>query len=285
VDGEYVYSINREGDLICCQVSDGAMRWTVNVAKATGARVPGWGFSGSPLVLSDRLVLNVGESGAAFRKDTGVLIWKSGDSEAGYMTPIPVNVEGKLCVLIASGKFYQCVDSENGHVFWKHRWLTTYGCNAASPLIQNGFAFISSGYGRGCALLELGLENYRVVWSNKEMQNQLNSAVRIDGLVYGFDGDEGGDVTLKCIEWESGVLKWSFAGLGSGALTASNGKLIVLSQHGELLVAPAQASEFKPTSRIQVLNGKCWTVPVLSQAKIYCRNAAGELVCLDVHNQ
>jgi len=31
-----------------------------------------------------------------------------------------------------------------------------------------------------------------------------------------------------------------------------------------------------------VLGGLCWTVPVFSGGKIYCKNHEGDLVCLDV---
>jgi hypothetical protein len=48
-----------------------------------------------------------------------------------------------------------------------------------------------------------------------------------------------------------------------------------------LLAAEATPEAFKPISRAQVLGGKCWTTPVLANGKIYCRNAAGDVVCLD----
>ncbi len=62
----------------------------------------------------------------------------------------------------------------------------------------------------------------------------------------------------------------------------ADGKLIVLSERGELLVAPVSATAFKPTARAKVLSGKCWTVPVLANGRIYCRNSAGNVVCVDV---
>lgn len=56
---------------------------------------------------------------------------------------------------------------------------------------------------------------------------------------------------------------------------AADGKLIILSEKGELVVAEASAAEFKPLARAQVLGGKCWATPVLANGRIYCRNAAG----------
>ena len=83
------------------------------------------------------------------------------------------------------------------------------------------------------------------------------------------------------MEFATGSIKWNEEKLGAGALMAADGKLIVLSDKGELIIADASPAAFKPTSRAQVTGGKNWTVPVLSNSKIYCRNAKGDLVCLD----
>lgn len=285
VNGEKVYSLSRQGDLFCLDKRTGKISWSKNVREETDVRVPGWGFASSPVIHGDRLILGVGESGLALEKNSGEVIWKSGDVEAGYMTPLPFELGNRWFALIASGKFYQCVDLENGMVVWRHRWLTTYGCNAASPIVSGSQAFFSSGYGRGAVLMDLLEDSYKVVWANKEMQNQLNSSLLLNGMLYGFDGDEGGDVQLKCMEFATGAVKWSFSGLESGSLTAANNRLIVLSQSGEIVIAPATSEGFVPTSRAQVLDGKCWTAPVLCNGFIYCRNAAGDVVCLDVHSQ
>ena len=285
VDSEKVYSMSRQGDLFCFDKRSGKIIWSKNVRAETDVRVPGWGFASSPVIHGDRLILGVGEAGLALDKHNGEVIWKSGAGEAGYMTPLPFQLGNRWFALIASGKFYQCVDLENGLVVWRHRWLTTYGCNAASPIVVGSQAFFSSGYGRGAVLVDLSEDSCKVVWSNKEMQNQLNSSLLLDGMIYGFDGDEGGDVQLKCMEFATGAEKWSLGGLGSGSLTAANNRLIVLSQSGELVIAPATPEGFALTSRAKVLDGKCWTAPVLCNGFIYCRNAAGDIVCLDVQTQ
>ena len=80
----------------------------------------------------------------------------------------------------------------------------------------------------------------------------------------------------------TGEVRWKQAGFGLGALSAADGKLIILSDRGELAVAAASPASFQPLARAQVLGGKCWTPPVLANGRIYCRNAKGTLVCLDV---
>jgi outer membrane protein assembly factor BamB len=113
----------------------------------------------------------------------------------------------------------------------------------------------------------------------------MNPAVLIDGHLYAIDGDTTEKTSLKCVEYATGVEKWSTPVTGSGALAAADGKLIVLSGAGELLVAPASPASFAPTARAKVIGGKCWTVPVLANGRIYCRNAEGQVVCLDVRKR
>jgi outer membrane protein assembly factor BamB len=77
-------------------------------------------------------------------------------------------------------------------------------------------------------------------------------------------------------------VRWRQGSLGKGSLMAADGKLIILSERGELVIADASSNGFKALSRAQVLGGKCWSAPVLSNGRIYCRNAKGDLVCVDV---
>jgi outer membrane protein assembly factor BamB len=87
---------------------------------------------------------------------------------------------------------------------------------------------------------------------------------------------------LRCVEWRTGTVKWQEPSIQFGSLMAAGGKLIVLSEKGELVIAQASPRAFQPLARAQVLGGRCWTVPVLSHGRIYCRNARGDLVALEV---
>ena len=171
---------------------------------------------------------------------------------------------------------------KTGKPLWSLRWLTRYGVNAADPVLSGDQVFLSSGYNKGCTLLQLGDGAPKEIWRNKNMRNQFNSSVLLDGFLYGIDGDTTGTATLRCVELKTGKVRWSQEGVGSGSLMAADGKLIVLSERGELMVGPASPKGFTPSAQAKVLDGKCWTVPVLANGRIYCRNAAGDLVCVDV---
>jgi outer membrane protein assembly factor BamB len=280
-----VYTLGHWGDLVCLDAATGKTRWSMNLDRDAGLPVPGWGFSGSPLVHDRLVVLNAGGAGLAVDRDTGKVTWASDREEAGYSSPVPFRAGADTLVLVSSGNAYSVVDVKTGKVRWRVRWVTRYGLNAADPVVADGHVFLSSGYNKGGALLKLGDEALTEMWRNKNMRNQLNPSVLLGGHLYGVDGDTTSGAVLRCVEWKTGALRWTFEGAGSGSLTAADGKLIVLSDRGELLVGPASPKGFEPTARAKVLDGKCWTVPVLSGGRIYCRNAAGDLVCVDVRSR
>jgi outer membrane protein assembly factor BamB len=171
---------------------------------------------------------------------------------------------------------------KDGKELWRYPWVERWSINAADPILAGDQVFIST-FGRGCALLQLKADPPVVVWQNMNMGNHFNSCVFLDGYLYGIDGNtDRSEKDLRCLDLKTGKVQWQYKGPGLGSLLAADGKLIVLSEKGELVIAEASPKSFQPLARAQVLGGKCWTPPVLSDGRIYCRNAQGTLVCLDV---
>ena len=282
VAGDAVYVLSRWGDTMCLGAADGKVRWSNNIAKETGARQPDWGFTGAPLVLGDRVYLNVGEAGLALDAKSGKTIWTSPKKEAGYSTPLRFAEGGEDWAVFSSGEAYTAVRLKDGQKSWSVKWTTQYGVNAADPILHDGLLFLSSGYGKGSGLFRLGKPEPESVWKSKVLSTQMNPGVFHEGHVYGTAGDTTTKAALKCVELASGQEKWSHPGFGSGGLVIAGGRLLALSGTGELLTAPATPAGFQPTARAQVIGGKTWTAPVLANGRVYCRNATGELVCLDL---
>lgn len=283
VDGDRVYTLSRWGDVFCFQAATGHIIWNRNLPKETGIRVPAWGYGGSPTIHENILLLNVGESGMALDKLSGKTLWQSADKDAGYSTPLPCQENGKWVVLLGSEKSYLAVDLPSGREEWRMKWLTQYGVNAPDPIPDGARVFISTGYGKGAVLIKPSEHaEPEVIWKSKVLGTQLNTAVLVDGFLYGLDGDGGDGAPLKCIEFTTGNEKWSYPHVGTGGLVVADGKLIVLGSKGELMVFVATPKEPKMLASAQVLGGKCWTAPVLANGFIYCRNARGDVVCVDV---
>lgn len=282
VDGERVFTLSRRGLLFCFDAATGKVQWSNNLAKELGQPIPSWGFASSPFVHGNLLLLNVGDAGTAVDKATGKVVWTSAKKDAGYSTPVPLRVGLEPAVVFGSDNYIVAVNAETGKELWRHRWATRYGVNAADAVVSGDQVFFASGYGEGAVLLNAGGVQPAVVWKNKNLRTQLNAVVLLDGHLYGFDGDSNSRAKLRCVELKSGAIKWTQEDTGFGSLSAANGKLIVLTDKGVLMVAKASPEGFKPSARAKVIGGKCWTVPVLSNSRLYCRNAVGDLVCLDV---
>ena len=285
-EGDGVFWLSRWGDLFCFDAGTGKIVWSRQLQKEEEAQIPTWGFTGAPTVFGDLLILNVGEAGMAVQKKTGKTVWASAKKDAGYSTPLPLERGGKTEVLIANSEAYLAVDPSTGKELWRMKWLTQYGVNAADPVPFGDKIFISSGYGKGAALFKpVAGGEAETIWKSKVLRTQLNPAVLVGKYLYGVDGDTTEKAPLKCIDAETGTEKWKVPGFGSGAASVADGKLIALSSTGELIIAPASPDGFKPTARAQVLGGKCWTMPVLANGLVYCRNSRGDIVAVDLRKK
>jgi outer membrane protein assembly factor BamB len=279
VSGGQVFYLNRWGEAMCLNAATGKVVWSKNLVTETGAALPDWGFAGSALVQGDTVFFNICQHGVAVNKKDGSVKWKSPAKASGYSTPLPAD-NGQI--LFSSGKAYFAVDAASGKPVWEYPWNTQYGVNAADPVRSGEHLFISSGYKKGATLLKLDGTAPKKVWESKVIHSQFNSCVLVDGHLYGPDGNSGDKGALKCIELLTGREKWKRPGFDVGGVTVADGKLLALSARGELLIAPVSPEKFDPVTEAQVMGGKCWTTPVLANGFIYCRNAAGEVVCLKV---
>jgi outer membrane protein assembly factor BamB len=274
VDGERVYVSEREGRLFCLEAESGDVVWEKYPAKELGLDVPQWGFSASPVLLGADLVLNYGVV-IGFDPATGDVRWKTkkGYGDA-YSTPVELGSD--VAVFAGTGLVVLARDgAERAFLPWK----TQYDVNAMTPLVFDRRVFISSGYDHGCALVDLSKEEPAIVWESKVMKNQMSGAVPWEDHLYGFD-----DKVLKCIDL-AGKELWRERGLGQGAVSIADGRLLVLSEEGDYVVANASPKGFEELARAKVFDGgTCWTVPVLANGIVYARNHAGELAALD-HRQ
>jgi len=279
VDGDRVYTLGKHGQLRCLTAATGKVMWSKELTKDFGGKIPSWGYAGSPLVLGQLLILDVGGPGAgtvALNKLTGQVVWKNGDDAASYGSVMPFRFQNRphLASFTAAGLIVR--DAADGREIARHPWKTSYDVNAATPVIDGDKIFISSGYNRGCALLQLTPGGLVVVWENKKMRNHMNSCVLWQGHLYGFD-----DTALTCLEFATGAVKWTQTGLGKGSLMLADGKLIIQAEKGDVVIATATPTGYCELARVQALSGRSWVVPVLASGRLYAKNNKGTVVCLD----
>lgn len=282
VDDGRVYTVSRAGQMLCLSADKGKRLWARDLSKLYKAKPGQWDFAGSPVILGKAVVVDLGVV-IALNKKTGTLLWKTPLGTAGYSTPAVFKAGSKIYLATFPITGLAILDAANGKpTGLEFRWRTSYNVNAVTPIVSDGKVFLSSGYGAGCALVDISGKAARQVWRNKNMSNHMNSCVLYKGHLYGFNGNAGGG-KLTCLEFKTGKVKWSQGGTGAGALMIAGGKLVVQCERGDVMIAEATPEEFKLIARTKkVLGGTCWTTPVLSGGRIYCRNDRGDLVCLNV---
>lgn len=283
VDGDSVYTMSREGHAFCLDAATGKVKWQKHLAREHKAGVPTWGLAGSPLVFGNSVIYNAMTHGLALDKTTGAKVWESPAGVGGYAAPVRFTHKGKEAVAIFGAKDVYVVDASTGEKLLSHPWQTQHDVNASDPIAFDGKLFISSGYGRGAALLDLSGKQAKAVWETKEMRCHFASAVYLDGHLYGVD-DNTGSGKLKCLDVKNGSTKWTSKKNGYENLMVAAGRILSIDKNGELAAVEASPAGFKELAKGGVLGkgSQNWTAPVLANGLLYCRNSDGDLVCVDV---
>jgi outer membrane protein assembly factor BamB len=283
VDSNRVYTLSHEGDLFCLDAATGKKIWYKHYLQDLGGKRPNWGYAGSPLVEGNLLLCDVGGHGAstvALDKTTGNTVWKSGDDESGYASPLVAAVAGKKTVVMFKAGHLVGLDLKDGRELWRAEWKTNFDVNAPTPLVSGNRILVTSGYGSGAALFEVSASGITELWRSRDLRSHFSSPVLWQGNVYGIDGSASPKASLTCLDFATGALKWKDKAENGGALIIDDGKLVILNELGELLIGDASPTGFKPLLRQQVLPKRCWVQPTIANGRIYCRNNDGELIAL-----
>ncbi|MCH7603768.1 MAG: PQQ-binding-like beta-propeller repeat protein, partial [Planctomycetes bacterium] len=277
VDGDVVYTSNREGKLFCFDVATGEIRWSRDLQAELEIEPPTWGFSASPLLIGDVIYMNLGRV-AAINKTTGEDIWVT-DKNYGnaYSTPAAFEHQGKAFLAVLCGSGLVVINQTTGEEIAFHGWSKTPEIFPMTPLVMGDRIFISAGYTRGCSMLRLAGNELELLWESKVMRNKMTGSVLWMDHLYGFD-----ESILKCIDLD-GKEQWRKRGLGAGSLILAGGRLVIVDAKGEVVIVEATPEKYTELSRQKFLTGggSFWTLPVLSHGLIYCRSGKGEMACLD----
>ncbi len=284
VDGKLVFFASRDAKVFAFDRLNGELRWRRDFKADNNYGIPQWGVSGAPLVLGERLILNLGKYGLVLDKATGKTVWASPAGICGYATPVPFKTGTRSMIALFGSDALLGVELQDGKLAWQYPWKTSYDVNAADPVFLDGRIFISSGYGHGCALLDCRGATPVKLWENKNLKSHFSSPVLYKGHFYGVDGSPGKGA-LTCMNAETGVVVWQAAGTGFGSLIMVNETIVYLSEKGELILAAASTQGYQEQFRAKFLDDTCWTAPVFSDGRFYLRNEKGALVCVDLRGK
>jgi len=283
-----LYALGAEGEFRCLEAATGKVLWSKNILADNGASNLTWAMSASPLIVDEKVIVQPGGRGGksvvAYHKLTGAPIWKALDDKQAYTSPMLVTLGGRRQIITITAERAVGLVPEDGTLLWEYPWVTEYDVNASQPIVTgpNRF-FISTGYGRGAAVVELQPTGQtfaaRTVWQNTRMKNKFNPSVLHEGHVYGLD--EG---ILACVDVETGQQKWKGGRYGFGQLLLASGHLVVTTETGDVVLVKATPERHTELARFPAIDGKTWNVPALAGGLLFVRNTT-EMACFRIGPQ
>ncbi|MEX2214802.1 MAG: PQQ-binding-like beta-propeller repeat protein [Phycisphaeraceae bacterium] len=283
------------GMLAALKADTGDLIWKHDTIAEFKGEIADFGMACSPLVVEGRVIVTVGAPGAtvvAFDCDSGNFAWKTGNAKAGYSSPALLKVGGEEQLVVFTGETLWGIQPKSGSVLWSYPYKTPFDCNIATPIQYKDHIFISSGEDHGCALLSFadpasdGIIVVSEVWKSQGassvMRNGWQTSLLIDGRLYGMD-NVGAATSLthfNCVDMATGKLIWQHKRFGNGNFIAADGKLILTTIKGELVLAKVSPQGFDELGRMKVLTSMKQG-PALAGGLLYVRDDR-EIVCFDL---
>lgn len=266
-----IYSFGATGILNVLDARNGAVVWTRNVAAETNMKIPFWGFSSSPLVVGDLVIVAATGQLVAYETATGNRRWVGPAGGGSYSSPHLVTINGVAQVLLTSDGRLTSVSVADGKQLWQHEWAANSIVQPA--LIASDNVLITS---QEAGIRRLALTNNAGVWSVAErwtsngLKPYFNDFVVHKGHAFGFDGR-----ILSCVDLNDGQRKWKGGRYGNGQLVLlpDQDLLLVLSEEGELALVEARSDQFTEVAKVPAIQGKTWNHPVLVGDMLLVRNA------------
>jgi outer membrane protein assembly factor BamB len=301
VDGDYVYALGGQGELICAKRATGEKVWHLSMQHDLGGKVmSSWGYTESPLIDGDKLVCSPGGSKgtiAALDKHTGKVIWRSKGltDPASYSSLVPAQVDGIQQYVQLTGNAIVGVAAEDGHLLWRHAESGFRVAVIPTAICRDHYVYATTGYGFGCDLIQLKKEGDKFktqsIYANKIITNHHGGVVLVGEHLYGYSDHERGWI---CQDFKTGKLIWSEKKkLGKGSLSCVDGRLICYSEEGGVAVLIEATPEgWKEHGRfkiprettIRAQQGKIWTHPVVANGRLYLRDQ-DLLFCFDLREE
>jgi outer membrane protein assembly factor BamB len=285
-----VYTLGADGVLQCLKLEDGDKVWRKDLRKEYEIPRSYFGVGSSPILEGGRLLVNVGGGNGAgvvaFAKDDGKELWKADDHEASYSSPVAADLAGKRTAVFLTREGLLALDPADGTIRYSKHWRSRMDAsvNAASPVVVGDQIFLTACYGTGAVLLRAKKDGVEEAWKNDaSLSCHFDTPVYQDGFLYGFHGREdveGG--RLRCIDLKTGDVKWTADGFNTGSMILADGKLIILTEDGDLVLAKATPAKYEELARATVLQSPPVRAAIaLADGKLYGRDAR-KLVCWDL---
>ncbi len=288
VDGQNLFVTSTTGIVAAIDRSTGKILWQVDMAKSfNGKMMSVWGFSESPLVDGDRLIVTPGSNEAAIvalDKKTGKEIWRSAIKDgkgAGYASLVVSQGAGVKQYVTLLGRGLVSVAADDGRLLWTYDKVANGTANIPTPIVRGDYVFASTGYQTGSVLVQLkkngakGVDAEEVYFlAHKVLQNHHGGMVIVGDYLYGGHGhNEGSPI---CVNFLTGKVAWRQRrgpGDGSAAVSYADGHLYFRYQNGSVALIEATPEEYRLKGNFNIpdVQDPSWPHPVIAGAKLFLR--------------
>ena len=270
-----VYAFGATGILNALDAADGRVVWSRNVAADSQTKVPSWGFSSSPLLVGDLVVIAAEGKLVAYDLATGAPRWFGPAGGSGYSSPHLLTIDGVAQILLLNGGGVTSVTPADGHALWDKQWSSSA---LSAPIVQpasteDGDVLISDGQASGMRRVAVvnGEGGWTIAerWMSTGLKPLFNDFVVHKGHAFGFDGS-----ILACISLADGKRSWKGGRYGNGQLMLlpDQDLLLVVSEDGDVVLVSAAVDQFKEIAKFKAIDGKTWNHPVLVGDILLIRN-------------
>ncbi len=290
--GDRVIVLGSYQRLSCFNAATGQIIWSRELTQDFGGEVIAWQSAASPVVENGLVFVNgngnAGQRLLAFRVTDGSLAWSAHDDRMTHATPAIATIRGTRQVVFYSQSGLVSVLPETGQALWRYALSYNDTSAAASPVIVGDRVYASRAYPTRAGAVFVGVtgsgtaQTVSAVWTKPNSSSFMNhwcTPVHYNGYLYGMFGQN--TLNFRCIDLNAGVVKWTMPGFGYGSVMAVSGKIMALSEDGQLVLVDPNPEAYTEIARLQAVTGKCWNAPAVSDGRIYVRSTT-EAVALDV---
>jgi outer membrane protein assembly factor BamB len=271
-----LFTLGAQGLLHRMNPVTGEIVWKADLRADADREPPTWGFSSSPLVVKDLVIVHAGGEGdggvLAYDADRGELRWGAPAGGHSYSSPQLLTVAGTPAIAMVTDAGMSLIDPADGSVLWQYEQESQY--RILQPLLLRGSSLLLNSRFDGTSRLDLVREGGKLTgrerWASRSMKSDFSDYVAHDGYLYGFDIS-----IFACVDLETGERRWKGGRYGHGQvlLLPDAGQLLVVAENGDLVLVRANPKEHDEIARMKVLNGKTWNHPVLVGGRLYLRNS------------
>ncbi|MEO0447767.1 MAG: PQQ-binding-like beta-propeller repeat protein, partial [Verrucomicrobiota bacterium] len=277
VDGK-LYALGALGTLLCLDPGTGKPAWQVDISSAAKRKPPQWGFSSSPLVVEDLIIVHAGGEGIlgtlAFERDSGRLRWSAPSGDHSYSSPQLARLEGEDLILMLTNDGLRALEPSSGKVTFAYSWKHNEYRALQVSVIGSDSLLLPTGVGAGTRRIrveKLGTEwNIVERWTSRRLKPDFNDFVTDGKFAYGFDGS-----IFTCVDLDTGERAWKGGRYGTGQVLylEEDRLLFVAGEYGQGVLLRATATGHEELANVPMLEGKTWNHPVIVRDRLYLRNA------------